>query len=244
MFPRDRNCIAPIVALAPHPHNGNAIIVADLGKDVTPLIEWDADRIREALFTRDSGEERPGLKEVRMNRCPFVAPLSVLRIEDQKRLSIDMHRAAEQLDRMRSCSGLVEKIQRVYLQERPREPKSTDVDARLYDGFWGDADRARCVRARKALREGQDPRGWEFEDARIPELIQRIRWRMSVFDSEEDRKEWLRFVGEKIQAKDVGHVTEPAFRGALNLSGGSVDDRMRSALAEHLVRTLQEVFGS
>jgi hypothetical protein len=67
---------------------------------------------------------------------------------------------------------------------------------------------------------------------------------MSVFDSEEDRRGWLKFVGEKIQAKDVGHVTEQTFREALNHPDCSVDDRMRSALAEHLVKKLQQVLGS
>jgi exodeoxyribonuclease-1 len=70
MYPRDRYGTAPVMSLGRHPVNSNAVIVADLSRDVEPLLTWTEDQLREALF-RPGNAERPPLKEIRINRCPF-----------------------------------------------------------------------------------------------------------------------------------------------------------------------------
>ncbi|NJN52886.1 MAG: exodeoxyribonuclease I [Gammaproteobacteria bacterium] len=44
MFGRERHCIAPVLPIAVHPTNANSVIVADLGRDVRSLLDWDAAR--------------------------------------------------------------------------------------------------------------------------------------------------------------------------------------------------------
>jgi exodeoxyribonuclease-1 len=221
MFSRERNCIAPIVAIAPHPQNSSSVIIIDLAKDVSPLLEWSAERIREVLFAREVEVERPGLKEVRVNKCPFVAPLSVLRLEDEKRLKIDIATAAKRLDDLRASVGLVEKITSVYIsdRERVRTPQPFDIDGALYDGFWGDADRARCVRARQLLLEGGDPSSWEFDDPRIKELIRRIRWRSGARNlGPEEKALWVLHAQSRLDANSFG-LDLDEFRRRIDLIG-------------------------
>ncbi|MEM1232196.1 MAG: exodeoxyribonuclease I, partial [Pseudomonadota bacterium] len=76
MYPRARYGCAPISSVCRHPGNSNAIVVADLSEDIEPILSWDEDALYEALFSRDSAQ-RPPLKEVRLNRCPFVAGIEV-----------------------------------------------------------------------------------------------------------------------------------------------------------------------
>ena len=88
MFPRERGCIAPIMPVARHPRNQNSIIVADLGR-ISSAPGMGRARLERSVV-RDGRDDRPGLKEVRLNRCPFVAPMQVLRPQDVSRLGFDL----------------------------------------------------------------------------------------------------------------------------------------------------------
>ena len=87
-FGRERYGTAPVLSIAQHPEIDASIIVADLGRDVSALIEDSAEDLAEALFAKGA-EERPPLHQVRLNRCPFLAPLGVLRPADAQRIGID-----------------------------------------------------------------------------------------------------------------------------------------------------------
>ena len=171
-YPRRRYCFAPVVSICAHPVNANSVIVADVSEDIEPLLDWTEAQIRDALFGLDA-ERRPPLKEVRLNRCPFLAPLSVIRRADAARLGFD----AEEAERRRRRLGqpaLADKIRRVYGAQT--QPASQDVEAALYDGFVSDADRDLCARLQAALAQGQ----WlnqNYLDARLVELAVRLKAR-------------------------------------------------------------------
>ena len=213
MFPRERFCIAPVMPIARHPSNRNSVIVADLTKDIGPLIEWDRDRLREALFGPDR-DQRPGLKEVRMNRCPFVAPLGVLREQDARRLGFDMPVVTARYDRLMQRRDIAEKVASMYAVDREFEPR--DVDAGLYGGFFNDADRARAADAVAQLLGGTSVPRVDFADARLDELLFRLRARRdeSILSAAE-RARWLSFVAAKIIDGVGGKMTLAEFRAAL-----------------------------
>ena len=140
MYPRARFGVGPIVSIAHHPTNSNSIIVADLAEDIEPLLSWSAEDIAQNLFNRDA-EIRPGLKEIRINRCPFVAPVQVLSEENVSRLSLDMNLIKQRAKQLQQA-GLAQKIANVYRQQQALE--KSDPDAALYEGFLQDEDRTRC----------------------------------------------------------------------------------------------------
>lgn len=231
-YARRRYGFAPVVAVCRHPANGNSVIVADLGEDIEALIEWDADQIREALFGAEVAV-RPPLKEIRLNKCPFIAPLSVVRPADAERLGYDADLAAERLRRLRGA-GVERKIEDVYRQEQP--VAAADVEAALYDGFLGDDDRNRCLSFNQALAEGR----WldlDYDDKRLPELATRVKARSfpeRLTDAE--RAQWRDWVVAKLQAGQARWRTMAQVEARLDelRKQGADGDGVLRAIRAHL----------
>lgn len=166
--------------LAQHPRNRNEIIAWDLAHDPRELADLRADEVRARLFVRaqdlPAGVTRLPIKSVHLNRAPFVlGQLQVVRGPVAERWGVDwgvIERNAQRIVQLPDLSGLWAEV-----YATPTARPEPDVDAALYDGFVGDADRRRLARLR-AL----DPRepAWRemgFDDARLGELVFRFRAR-------------------------------------------------------------------
>ncbi|MEM6707238.1 MAG: exodeoxyribonuclease I [Pseudomonadota bacterium] len=210
MYPRERFGCAPVLSLCQHPTNTNAIIVVDLLGDIEPLLELDAEALAERLMGDDPAA-RPGLKEVRLNRCPFVAPLSVLGADNLDHLNIDLNRVREQAQRLQRAD-LGRKISRVYARRQSRfaaKGSAPDPEAALYDGFLKDDDRSRCESFRSQVAEGDyDP--LDFDDPRLFTLAERLRARRFPESLAEDELQgWRTFVANKLYQADAPWLTLP-----------------------------------
>jgi len=197
MYPRERYGIAPVVSVGRHPTNSNAIIVADLSQDIESLLEWPAERIREELY-KPGNPGRPPLKEIRINRCPFVAGIEVLTEQNWTRLGCRRREVEERQRRLRK-PGVAQKIQQVFAPRAHEQP--VDVEAALYDGFIGEADRSRSRTLQQALAEAR----WQdldFGDPRLRELAVRLKARsFAHLMSDAERAAWHEFVREKLAAE-------------------------------------------
>ena len=210
-IPNARYCTAPVVSVAQHPTMDNGVIVADLGRDIAPLVERSAEELRESLFAEDV-DERPPLKQVRLNRCPFVAPITVLRPEDARRLDIDAALVAERRNTLLATPGLHEKIARVYVRDDYRDA-APDVEERLYDGFTPDPDRTACEKLQRELRANAPWPSVRFTDARLNELAKRLKARIRPADlSAAERSDWERFVAARLTAEHPRRLTVAAYR--------------------------------
>jgi len=196
MYPRDRYGIAPVMSLGRHPTNSNAIIVVDLGQDIESLLEWPEDRIRAELY-KPANPDRPPLKEIRINRCPFVAGIEVLTDENWQRLGCRKRDVEERQRRLRK-PGIAQKILRVFTP-RPYEA-AIDPEAALYDAFIEDADRSRSQALQRTLQEG----AWQdldFGDRRLRELAGRLKARsFPELLTDAERADWHAFVHDKLAA--------------------------------------------
>lgn len=212
-IPNARYCTAPVVSVAQHPTMDNGIIVADLGCDVAPLVERSAEELRETLFAEDV-EERPPLKQVRLNRCPFVAPINVLRPEDARRLDIDPALVEARRDALLATPGFHEKIARVYLRDDDTGTDAArDVEERLYDGFTPDPDRNACDKLQRELRADAPWPRVRFTDARLTELATRLKARLRPADlSRDERADWNRFVAARLTSEHPRRLTVAAYR--------------------------------
>ena len=230
MFPRERHCVAPIVALAPHPQNSNSVIVADLGRDVTPWLHWDADRIREALFSPGS-TERPGLKEVRLNRSPFVAPTSALRTEDAQRLGIDLAEAQRQLEMLRGVERLTETLHAVYVISK-RDP-ALDIDAALYAELMSDRDRITRERVRQALVSAAGFDVQPVYDAKAAELAFRVRARAHHATlCSTDQEKWRQWTKQKLLSERPGMMDLRRYEELVTtMSACQLNERDRSIVS-------------
>jgi exodeoxyribonuclease-1 len=186
-----------VAPLAAHPSQPNGVIVYDLAVDPAPLIELDADDIRDLVFTprADLPEEfaRIPLKTVHANKSPALAPLAVLKDVDTRRIGMDVALCEKHLDALRRAPDVAEKVRRVFAVER--EAKTTpDPELAIYAGFPSDADKRLFAKIRGTPPAGLRECANAFRDSRYPELLFRYRARnfpATLNDSE--RKRWAEF---------------------------------------------------
>ncbi|MBV4490075.1 exodeoxyribonuclease I [Pseudomonas oryzicola] len=248
-FSAARNYLGVVLPLAWHPRNRNALVVCDLHQETLPLIRESAEVLRQRLYTRHEqlaeGELPVPLKLVQINRCPVLAPLSVLRPADQQRLGLDL--ASLQLrgeELARQQLQWQDKLEHIYGQEdlAPND----DPEQRLYEGFLGDRDRRLCEQVR-ALEPAQLGRGhWMFDDPRLPELL--FRYRARNFPdtlSSEERQRWFGFCQQRLSDPKWGAPnTLGDFEQARQQAWVSADEagrRVLEAWREH-ARQLQARF--
>lgn len=236
-FASARRCLAPVVSVAEHPAVPARLIVADLAQDVAPLVECDVVELRQRLFSpvdeaaEQPPADRPPLKVVVTNRCPFLAPVEVVRPADAQRLSLDMDVVRRRRDQLAAVSGLAEKVAAVYVRDDAREAPG-DAEFALYDGFVGDDDRRRMERLQQALTNVASWRGTEPKDPRLATLRQRLlaRLRPDAVGAA-DRAAWERHAQSCLA---VGFGSRPSLaeyqRQVAALEAEAADAKVRTVL--------------
>lgn len=207
-FSAARNYLGVVLPLAWHPHNRNALIVCDLHLDHSPLLALDADTLRQRLYKRreelGEGELPVPLKLVHINRCPVLAPLSVLREEDQQRLQLDMTVIRQRATVLAQEQELWQpRLQHLYGREE--FVGHEDPEQQLYDGFIGDRDRRLCEQVREAEPQQLAQPVWPFDDTRLPELLFRYRARnfAETLNTQEQQR-WLDFCRARLTRPEYG----------------------------------------
>jgi exodeoxyribonuclease-1 len=207
-FSAARNYVGVVLPLAWHPRNRNALIVCDLHLDPQGLLDLDAETLRQRLYTRRDdlaeGELPVPLKLIHINKCPVVAPLSVLRPEDQQRLALDMTLYQQRALRLSDAQQVWrDKVTDIYARED--FSSSLDPEQQLYDGFIGDRDRRLCEQVRAADPAQLAQEQWPFDDERLPELL--FRYRARNFPdtlSLEEQERWRIFCQKRLCAPEWG----------------------------------------
>lgn len=195
-----RHYLSVALPLAWHPANKNALVVCDLQGDIGAFLEESPEALRQRLYTKredlPEGLAPLPLKLVYINRAPLLAPLGVLRKEDQERLGVDLPLCERQTQVLRQTQSLWQaKLPEIY---RPGLVEPRDVEEQLYEGFLSERDRRLCEQVRQSPAEslGKD---WPFTDARLPELLFRYRARnysQSLTDAE--RRRWRDFCRRRL----------------------------------------------
>ncbi|CDG97602.1 exodeoxyribonuclease I [Xenorhabdus bovienii] len=207
MFGTLRSNISLIAPLAWHPTNRNAVIMCDLAGDISPLLELSADELRERLYTRRN-ELQPGqapvpIKLMHINKCPIIAPENTLRTEDAERVGLNRDQCAKNLVILRSNPQIREKV--VELFSQPEEfPESDNVDAKLYSGFFSDADKTAMEIIRETAPKNLPALDLTFQDPRIKTLLFRYRARNypATLDYDEQQR-WLYYRREILTQESI-----------------------------------------
>ncbi|MFJ5338243.1 exodeoxyribonuclease I [Pectobacterium sp. CHL-2024] len=243
MFGAARSNTSWVVPLAWHPDNRNAVIMCDLAGDMTPLLELDSAALRERLYTRrdalEADQSAVPLKLVHINKCPVLAPANTLRPEDAERLGIDRQRCLDNLALLRSNASVREKVVELFA-EAPAFTASDDVDLRLYDGFFGDADRMAMKIIQETAPQNLPALDLTFADNRLEPLLFRYRARNfpGTLDDREQQR-WLQhrravFTPERLQ----DYLSELS-----NLYQLHEDDKEKMAQLKALYAYAQELVG-
>lgn len=207
MFGAARGNTSWVAPLAWHPGNKNALIICDLAGDMTPLLTLSAEQLRERLYTRRdelaAGQAPLPIKLVHINKCPVLAPAKTLLPENAERLGIDRQACLQNLKLLRRHPEVREKVVALFADAEPFVG-SDDVDARLYDGFFSDADKAAMKIIQQTKPQNLPALDLAFNDNRMKELLFRFRARNypNTLDDAEQRR-WLQHRQEALSAKRV-----------------------------------------
>ena len=239
--PAARDHLAAIVPVLPHPSDRAGVVVLDLDTDPDELVGLDERELRRRAFSRadELGDEtRIGLRTVRTNRCPALAPFRVLRPEDAERLGLDRDALASRRDRLLELlaePAFADRLARAATRDWPAPDADADVDGTLYThGFLSRADRARlgALLSGPAEALARSPGG--FEDARLDAMLWRYKARNlpGALDADE-RTRWRAERDARLHATgDVPWRTLAGFDAAMaeaDWSGGA-HVRLREAL--------------
>jgi exodeoxyribonuclease I len=187
------------ITVTPHPTQKGTIFVYDLRVEPSNWAKKTPKELAEYLakFKYEEDEERMPIKQLQFNRCPAVAPLSVLDEASQKRLKLNLEIVNQNLKSLLSYSDFAKNLaEAVKLNEQARQAAFiidvNDVDSQLYDGFFNDADRDKMAIVRAAGQEKLADLHLAFNDARLEKLLMLYKARQypkSLSDSEQAQYE-------------------------------------------------------
>ena len=186
-----------VAVVCEHPDQG--VVVFDLRFDPADFSKLNTTQLAEAWTRRwdDEGMKLPA-KTLKYNRCPAVAPLSVLDQDSKKRLKIEELAIQKNLANLKS-SGLDQKIPKVIeMLSKQRQTmlleSQADVDSRLYENFIANQDKQMMSRVVLASSDELTEIEAQFKDDRLNALLPLYKARnYSKTLSAQEREEWERF---------------------------------------------------
>ncbi|MGZ5621494.1 MAG: exodeoxyribonuclease I [Methylobacter sp.] len=211
-YPATKNCLAVVLPICKHPTNTNGVIVYDLSVDPEPMLDLTVEEIQQRIFTATvdlpEGVARIPLKTVHINKCPVLAPVSVIRPEDAQRLEIDLALCYVNIDKIKAASGLTEKVAAVFDGGVYIEQNS-DPDLKIYSGgFFSENDKKQMIRIRDMSPEQLAGSAFKFTDDRLPEMLFRYRARNypETLDTDELQR-WNEFCVNRLTGFQEGGRT-------------------------------------
>lgn len=166
------------VPIAPS-RNGN-VLVYDLRYNLEEILE------RDSFY--------PVVKELCYNKCPAVAPLSVLTQKDGwEKIGLSPEIIEKNLKILAKHPEFVEQ-RRSENEQAPEYEKAKEPEEAIYDGFLNDKDRTKVEAVRNAEPNKLADFHPEFDDERLPELLLHYKGRnFPETLSEQENEEWEKY---------------------------------------------------
>jgi exodeoxyribonuclease-1 len=199
-YPSEHEKTTVVLHICPHHKRSGAAYVYDLRHDPAQWLNKTPEQLAEAWkWKKDSEEPRLPVKLLQYNRCPAIAPLPVLDDASQQRLHIDLeamkrHKALLEKDKafaQRICEAadILDSAQQGRLFN-----EQSDVDGRIYDGFFSSEDKTAMSVVRAARPEELGTLGLKFRDDRLSALLPLYKARNHPQSlTAEEREEWEKF---------------------------------------------------
>lgn len=165
------------VAVGQHPNQPGTFIVYDLRHDPLKIINMPVSELLNKYENRykKDGEKLP-FKLLHSNKCPSVAPLSVLNSDNKQKLSIDMSEVEKNYKLILANNGFGDKLAEVFAKSAEVTQtkfinENTDVDSQLYDGFFNGPDKTKMRVVRDSNAEQLADLNLDFTDPRLNSLL-------------------------------------------------------------------------
>jgi len=246
-YPAVKNCLAIVLPICKHPTNSNGIIVYDLSVAPEAMLSLSVEDIQQRIFTAVAdladGVARIPLKTVHLNKCPVLAPISVIRPVDVQRLEIDLDLCNVNISKIRAAQGLIEKLLAVFNSQSYSEQLS-DPDIAIYSGgFFSEPDKQKIARIRNMTPQQLAGTLFNFTDARLPEMLFRYRARNypETLNTEEQQR-WALFCVNRLTGNHKSAaITLPEYFERINaLKNSQVNNQhVISELLAYAVNKMQ-----
>lgn len=217
------------VAYPVAPAENGTVWVFDLRYNLDELLDGE-DKAREAgtIDKTKPWRERepwerdffPIIKKLQYNRCPAVAPISVLEKADGwQKLALDKATVERNLQSLLAHPEFVQRI----ISAEPREfPPAIDPESALYDGFVSDQDRILCSAVRNNTAEDLANFRPHFADERLSELLVHYKARSYPTSlSEDEAIAWEEYRTARLARQNAKFVADLQRIDALLAKGGT-----------------------
>jgi exodeoxyribonuclease-1 len=190
-LPAQWSATAPVLPLIAHPVIRTQWLVWNLREDPRPYLDLPEEMLADLLWTPTAdlpeGQQRLPVKLIRVNRCPMLAPMSVLDRDAARRLAIDEDAVASHAAEVRNHPEFCERLQALFDQQASGP---ADPELALYSGFTPKADLSLRERVRGMTPQQLSALENPFQDKRLNELLFRYRARLwpGSLDPEEQRR--------------------------------------------------------
>ena len=179
-IPASQGCCTWVMPIAQHPSNPNAYIVVDLSKPITPLLDADADTLRQWLYASNEdipeGQTRPGLKLIHVNRSPFITTAKAMTKDNAERLGLDRDQCLANYQALCNVPDLARKLVEIYNEQR--DDVEEDIDHALYSGgFMSDEERRWCNQVLSTAPESLSGLADKTQNAKLRSQLFRYRAR-------------------------------------------------------------------
>ena len=212
-YPSEYEKATVAVAIAPYPQ-GRGALMYDLRIDPSEFVKLNPSELAGKWSARGDDVPYFPVKLLSYNRCPAVAPMSVLDSDSAKRLQLDQVKVGENFKKLKTAKNfaknLVTALEIVY---PPRQPElvvdEQKVDGQLYDGFVSDSDKTKMSAVRAAGPDELADFDPGFADDRLRLLLPLYKARnFPHILSGEEQKWWEAFRTKRLL--DSGEVSRGA----------------------------------
>ena len=178
--------------------NGN-ILVFDLRYNLDDLKKRAAEKDEDADGMKDRGFF-PYVKEFCFNKCPAIAPITVLdKFDGWKKIGLSKEIIEKNLKTLLADPDFAEQM-RMKIENRPEYPPAIEPEGALYDGFLDDFDRAKVRKVSEKTENELADYHPNFSDERLPELLLHYKGRnFPRALSEDEMQKWEEYRHQRLE---------------------------------------------
>jgi len=197
-----------VIAVVDHPTRAGAIVY-DLRYDPTPFSRLSASQLAAAWYRRDPEE---GIilpvKSLQYNRCPAVAPLSVMDKSSQTRLKIDLKIIKDNAIKLAKLKDfparLLEAQKMLDKKQKQLFADERDIDNQLYDNFISGPDKQVMRLVRTSRPDGLSDLKDKFKDTRLKAMLPLYKARnYPTYLTQPERQDWEEYCFNKLASGEA-----------------------------------------
>ena len=211
-YSAENGAIAMVMPICQHPVNKNGFIVYDLKVHPEEFFAADAEEMAARLYTPAAdlpeGISRIPLKQIHINKCPVIVPLKTMDSSAAERLKIDTDLCMQHRELiLQHIEEFASKTAAIFQQSD--FPEVSDPDGQLYSGgFFSRDDNQRMDTIRKTPVDKLAELHFNFDDARLEEMLFRFRARnFPETLSTDEKTQWNNYRLDKFNNPANSHRT-------------------------------------